>query len=124
MENKQTKILIVEDSKSYQLIISQKLTEEGFIVLTAGDGEEGLSVAKKENPDLVLLDIEMPKMDGIAMSKRLKEENIKIPIIFLTNLGDLSHISDAIETASDYIVKSDITADGIVARIRERLSLK
>ncbi len=118
------KILIVEDSKTYQLIISQKLAEEGFIVSTAENGEEGLIATKKEKPDLILLDIEMPKMDGIAMSKRLKEDGIETPIIFLTNMGDLGHISEAIETASEYIVKSDITAEGIVARVKGKLGLK
>jgi two-component system OmpR family response regulator len=124
VEEKQKKILLVEDSKSYQWIISQKLTEDGFIVATAGDGQEGLEAIKIENPDLILLDIEMPKMDGITMSKRMKEADIKIPIIFLTNMSDLGHISEATETASDYIIKSDTTAEGIVARVKERLGLK
>ena len=118
------KILIVEDSKNYLWIISQKLEEAGFIVATAEDGEEGLVAVEKEKPDLILLDIEMPKMDGIAMSKKLKELNIQIPIIFLTNMSDLKHISDATETASDYIIKSDIKVEGIVDRVKERLNLK
>ena len=118
------KVLIVEDSKNYLFIISQKLSEEGFIVTTAEDGEEGLAAAKKDKPDLILLDIEMPKMDGLTVAKKLREENIQIPIIFLTNLSDLNHISEATETASEYIIKSDITAEGIVERVKTRLSLK
>lgn len=120
MENKQ-KILIVEDSKSYVLIISQKLEEAGFSVATAEDGEQGLQAVKKEKPDLILLDIEMPKMDGIAMSKKLKEEKISVPIIFLTNMGDIKHISEAVETASDYIIKSELNADSIVDRVKQKL---
>ena len=118
------KILVVDDSKSYILILSQGLSEAGFIVITAEDGEEGLAAAEKEKPDLILLDIEMPKMDGMTMAKKLKESKIEAPIIFLTNMGDLKHISDATETAADYIIKSDISVEGIVARVKERLNLK
>lgn len=118
------KILIVEDSKSYLLVLSQSLEKEGFNVITAEDGEEGLSAAKKDNPDLILLDITMPKMDGITMSKKLKEAGIQAPIIFLTNMSDLKYISDATETATDYIIKADINTEGIVARVKERLHVK
>lgn len=118
------KILVVEDTKSYSMILSQTLMAAGFSVTTAGDGEEGLAAVKEEKPDLILLDIEMPKMDGITMAKRLKEANIDVPIIFLTNMSDLKHISEATETAADYIIKSDISVDGIVVRVKERLNLK
>ena len=118
------KILIVEDSKSYLLIISQKLTEEGFDVVTAENGEEGLVAVKNEKPDLILLDIDMPVMDGITMSKELKKTGNEAPIIFLTNMGDLKHISDATETAADYIIKSDLNTEGIVVRVKERLGIK
>jgi len=118
------KILVVEDSKSYLWILSQKLIEEGFVVTTAENGEDGLAAVEKDKPDLILLDIEMPKMDGITMSKRLKEANIQVPIIFLTNMSDVKHISEATETASEYIIKSDISVEGIAARAKERLGIK
>lgn len=122
--NTNKKILIVEDSKNYLWVISQKLQEEGFIVCTAENGEEGLEVAIKEKPDLILLDIEMPKMDGITMSKKLRESDIKTPIIFLTNMGDLKHISEAVENALDYVIKSDISTEGIVDRVKKTLNIK
>ncbi|OGZ79120.1 MAG: hypothetical protein A2528_00580 [Candidatus Staskawiczbacteria bacterium RIFOXYD2_FULL_37_9] len=118
------KILIVEDSKNYLWIISNELERQGYIVFTAENGEDGLVAAKKEKPDLILLDIEMPKMDGMTMSKKLREFDTKTPIIFLTNRGDLKHISDAIEVAADYIIKSDINTEGIADRVKERLNLK
>lgn len=118
------KVLIVEDSKDYLFIISQALTDAGFSVATAGDGEEGLVAIEKEKPDLVLLDIEMPKMDGITMSKKMKDRGIDLPIIFLTNAGDLKHISEAAETASEYIIKADITAEGIVKRVKGALKVE
>lgn len=124
MENTNKKILIVEDSKNYLWIISQALLAEGFVVATAENGEDGFSAAKKEKPDLILLDITMPKMDGIAMSKKLKEAGIEAPIIFLTNMSDVKHISEAAEIAADYIIKSDLSVDGIIARVKERLNMK
>ncbi len=116
------KILIVEDDKSLLLTLREKFTNEGFFVITAQDGEEGLIAAEKENPDLLLLDIKMPKIDGIAMAKKLKETGADAPIIFLTNLDDLKHISDAIEVnKSDYLVKSDWELDDIVKKVKARL---
>lgn len=124
MTDTRKKILIVEDSKSYLLVLSQSFVENGFDVTTAENGEEGLAAAEKEKPDLILLDVEMPKMDGITMAKKLKESGMQVPIIFLTNMSDLKHISDATETATDYIIKSDISVEGIIVRVKERLNLK
>lgn len=124
MKNLNKKVLIVEDTKSYMFLISQKLQEEGFMVSTAENGQDGLEIAKTEKPDIILMDIEMPVMNGIESSKKIKEAGIDVPIVFLTNMGDLKHISEATETASDYIVKSDMNVDGIVDRVRERLNLQ
>lgn len=124
MADTNKKILIVEDSKNYQIILSQAFSDAGFNVSNAENGEEGLLSIQKEKPDLVLLDIEMPKMDGITMSKKLKESNIQVPVIFLTNMSDLKHISEAVETGADYIIKSDLSVSGIVDRAKERLGLK
>jgi len=118
------KILIVEDSKSYLFIITETLRDAGFTVVTAPDGEEGLETAKNEKPDLILLDITMPKMDGVQMSKKLKESNINIPIIFLTNMSDIKHVTDAMETSTDYIVKADTSVEDIVVRVKGKLNLK
>lgn len=93
-------------------------------MVTAENGEEGLIAAKNEKPDLILLDIKMPIMDGITMSKKLKESGSEAPIIFLTNMEDLKNISEATETATDYIIKSDLTTESIVARVKERLNIK
>lgn len=118
------KILVVDDTKSYLWVISQALEEAGFKVATASNGEEGLEMVKFENPDLVLLDITMPKMDGMTMSKKLKEEGIEVPIIFLTNLGDIKSISEASETSIGYIVKSDTSTEDVVVRVKEKLGIK
>lgn len=116
------KILIVEDDKPLLLALKEKSTTEGFSVATALDGEEGLIAAKKENPDLFLLDIKMPKMDGITMARKAKEIGVDCPIIFLTNLDDVKHISDAIEVShSDYLIKSDWKLDDIVKKVKLKL---
>jgi DNA-binding response OmpR family regulator len=118
------RILIIDDTKNYLWLLSQSFVENGFAVTTAGNGEEGLSAIEKEKPDLILLDIEMPIMDGITMAKKLKESGIDVPIIFLTNMSDVKHISEAAETAADYIVKSDLTLEGVVARVKEKLNIQ
>jgi len=115
------KILIVDDTKSYLWVLSQTFISAGFSVVTAENGEVGLVKVKEEKPDLILLDITMPIMDGITMSKKLKEEGIQTPIIFLTNMSDTKNISEASENATDYIIKSDISVDDVVARVREKL---
>jgi len=120
------KILIVEDDKSLLWILRQSFSDEGFTVIFAQDGEEGLNIAEIENPDLILLDISMPKMDGLTMAKILREKNINSKIIFLTNFKDTDHIREAIEIYEeiDYIIKSDLDIDQIIGRVKERLKIK
>jgi len=126
MVNINKKILIVEDDKNFLWILKQSFISEGFAVVTAEDGEKGLESATSEKPDLILLDILMPKMDGIAVAKRLKEIGNKAQIMFLTNLKDVQHISEAVDTVkeTDYIIKSDFHIDAIVAMVKTRLGIK
>lgn len=120
------KILIVEDDKSFLWILRQSFSSEGFSVVFAQDGEEGLKMAEDEKPDLIVLDIMLPKMDGITMAKKLKEKGIKTQIIFLTNLNDPEHISEAVESGgeADYVIKSDLRVDQIVAMVKKRLRIQ
>ena len=124
MENKK-KILVVEDEMSLRNALRDKLGLEGFIVLEAKNGEEGLDVALRDHPDLILLDIIMPKMDGLTMLKKLREDvrgkNTKV--ILLTNLSDNEKVSEALLQGSyDYLVKSDWKIGDVVAKVRARLS--
>jgi two-component system, OmpR family, alkaline phosphatase synthesis response regulator PhoP len=121
------KILIVEDDKSFGWILQQGFSNCAcFSVFRANDGEEGFNMAETNRPDIILLDIMLPKMDGIAVAKKIKETGIKSQIIFLTNLNDLEHITEAIETVkdTDYIIKSDVHLDQIVTKVKERLGIK
>ncbi len=127
MENNK-KILIVEDERPLSQALVKKLTLEGFATLTAKNGEEGLGVALREHPDLILLDIAMPIMDGLTMMKKLRQENEwgkHVPIILLTNLSaDDDKINQAItdNEPAYYLVKSNWTISDLVEKIRERLS--
>ncbi len=125
------KILVieeVEDEKSLRDVLHDKFAHEGFGVLEARDGEEGLATALREHPDIILLDIVMPKMDGLTMMKKLREANEwgkHVPIILLTNLSaDDDKIMRAItdNTPAYYLVKSNYTIEDLVEKIRERLS--
>jgi DNA-binding response OmpR family regulator len=119
------KILITEDEKDLLSLLKDSFTEEGFTIFTASDGLEGLAVAEKEKPDLILADILMPKLDGIAMVKKFRESGFKTPVIFLTNFGDPEHISKAIEIGnSDYIVKSDMRIEDVIFRAKNKLEIK
>lgn len=126
MENPK-KVLIVEDDLDYLSILQQVFEKEGFVVVAARDGVEGFSLAQKGNLDLIILDILMPRMNGIEAAKRIKESNIKTPIIFLTNLSDMDSMSRAVGTVMtdlDYIVKADVKVGQIVGRAKEKLGIK
>lgn len=126
MEQTNKKILIVEDDKSFLWILKQSFSNEGFLVVDAENGEDGLRLAEEEKPDLMLLDILLPEMDGLAVARKMKEKGIKVPIVFLTNLKDAGHITEAVEIVkdTDYIVKSDLHVDEIIARVKAKLGIK
>jgi len=121
MENSDKKVLVVEDDEDFLWILKQGLAGKGFSVVFAKDGEEGLEMAGKEKPDLILLDILMPKMDGIALAKTLRQRGFKSKIIFLTNLKGELPVADGTVAETDYLVKSNASIDQIVAKIREGL---
>lgn len=120
----QNTILIVEDDLPVSNALLDKLTREGFQVLQAMDGEAGLEVALQKHPDLILLDIVMPKMDGLTMLKKLREESWgkEAKIIMLTNLNEVEMVSEAVEQGSyNYLVKSDWKIEDVVVKIKEML---
>lgn len=92
------KILIIEDEQVIRDVLVKTFTHEWFSVLEAADGEVGLSVAEKELPDIILLDIILPKMHGLAVLSRLRESEWgkNIPVIILTNLSDSASVADAL----------------------------
>ena len=118
------KILIVEDDKDFLSILQIKFTAEGFSVVTAQDGEEGIRVAEKEKPDLIFSDVLLPKMDGLEMVKKIKESNNNTSIIFLTNIKDSEHMENARKLGDfDYLIKSDLRINDIVDKAKIKLGI-
>ena len=124
---KQFTILIVEDEISLRNALRDKFLRKGFLVLEAKDGEEGLSVALKNKPDLILLDIIMPKMDGMMMLKKLRQENKwggDVPVMLLSNLGgddEKMMVEIGKDRLVDYLVKSNWSLDEVVKKVKEKL---
>lgn len=124
-ENKKT-VLIVEDDVALRSVLVEKLTDEKFNVLQAQDGEEGLKVALEQHPALILLDIFMPRMDGITMLSHLRRADSwgkHVNVIVLTNSTDAQTIATVSGFgATDFLIKSEWSLEALCARIRERLA--
>ena len=120
------KILIVEDEVAYLKLLGSQLTEKGYEVFQAENGKEGLEKAKSEKPDLILLDIRMPVMDGMTMLDLLrKEESIKkTQVIILTNFEPDDKILGEVlkDKPSYYFVKSDIQFDELLKKVEKLLA--
>ncbi len=118
------KILIVEDDKFLRELIAQKLQKEGYEPLEAMDGEEGLRKIKEEKPDLILLDLILPGVDGFEVLSQIKEDPIlaEIPVIILSNLGQKEDIEKGLKLgAVDYLIKAHFTPGEIIEKIRNAL---
>ena len=105
MDETKKKILVVDDEESIHLVYKEELNEEGYEVISALSGEEGLKLFQEENPDLVILDINMPGMDGIEVLRQMKQMKPNIPVIISSAYPEYKQ--DLASWASDdYIVKS------------------
>ena len=121
---KKKKILIVEDDRALRMILQDKLARENFAVFVASDGAEGLKIAEKELPDIVLLDIIMPKMSGVDMLKLMRETTWgkTVPVLFLTNDNKPERMMEALKiNANDYLIKSDWGLAEIITKIKETI---
>lgn len=118
------KILIIEDDQVLSDVLHRKLIKEGYDVLVAKDGQEGLDKIKQTVPDLILLDIIMPKKNGFEVLESLKHGGSKIPIIIISNSGQSVEISRAISLgANDYLVKAEFDPEEVVSKIRKALNI-
>ena len=118
-------VLLIEDDNLLVRMYQDKFTGDGYKVVVALDGENGLAKLKKEKPTLVLLDIMMPKMNGFEVLKKIKADpsSKNIPVILLTNLGGEDDAKKGLEMgAVAYLIKSDYTPDEVIAKIKEILS--
>ncbi len=117
------KVLIVEDDEDFVSILKIKFEGEGFLVVTADDGENGIEVAEKEKPDLILSDVLLPKIDGIEMVKKIRESDKNTPVIFLSNLTDVDHSSETEKLGSEYLIKASLKISDIVEKVKIKLGI-
>lgn len=122
------KVLIIEDEPPMRDAVSDTLKQHRFAVLTAENGKEGLDLALSEHPDLLLLDIFMPKMDGLSMLEKLRADGWgqNVPVIILTNLNP--DADQTIKTILEhkpafYLIKSNVTLEAIISKIKEVLNM-
>ena len=118
------RILVVEDEKKIADFIKRGLKEEGFAVDTAQDGENGLFLAKTNNYDLILLDLMLPKLDGIEVCKKLREEKISLPIIMLTAKDAVKDKVTGLDAGADDYLTKPFAFEELLARIRVILRKK
>ena len=117
-------ILIVEDEEFLVRALKDNLTSEGYTVSTASDGEEVFDVLKEKKPDLILLDLLLPKKNGFDVLKDMRSDpELKlIPVIILSNLGEDTEIKRGLELgASDYFVKSQHPIQEVIEKAKEYL---
>lgn len=124
MSKKTQKILIVEDEKPIAKAYGGYLSSQGYSVEVAFDGEEGFKKAGEFNPDLILLDIMLPKLDGISVLKKLKEDSAtaEIPVIMLTNINLQDKVAEALAAGSvHYLIKADYPLEDLGKKVKELL---
>ncbi len=119
-------ILVTEDDPAMLRALTDTLTRAAFSVLSAEDGMEGIALAKKEHPDAIILDILMPKMDGLTMMKMLRSDEWgkNVPIIILTNLDTNNEMIRSIlqDQPAYYFLKSNITLEELTEKVKDLLS--
>lgn len=126
MTTKKTTVVIVEDEKMLADMYTTKFTMEGFDAQKANDGQAGFDLVKQVKPDVVLLDIIMPKIDGFGVLKMIKDDaTLKdTPVILLTNLGQEEDIKKGKQLgAADYFVKANHTPAEVVVKVKQVLKL-
>jgi CheY-like chemotaxis protein len=115
-------ILVVEDEGLLRELLVEKMNIEGFQTLEANDGDIGLEIALDKKPDLILLDMLMPRMSGMEMLKRLRadERGRSLPVIVLSNLNEKESVAESAEQGVvEYLIKSNFSLEDIIVKIRE-----
>lgn len=119
--NQRPRILVADDDRLILLTLAEGLAEAGFEVLTARDGQEALEIAREEQPDLALLDIRMPRMDGVALAERLRIET-SVPFMFLSAYSEEALVKQVTESgALGYLVKP-LEAPQVIPQVRAALA--
>jgi class 3 adenylate cyclase/CheY-like chemotaxis protein len=126
MKRERPLILVVDDGEDNRLILEQRLRASGYDVVLAVDGEDGLAAAARERPDLILLDVMMPKLDGFEVCRRLKADPSLpfMPIILVTAKADTKDVVAGLEAGGDEYITKPIDQAALLARVRSILRLK
>jgi DNA-binding response OmpR family regulator len=115
-------ILIIEDELTHLGVMETKLKREGYNVISATDGEQGYHAIKEAKPDLVLLDIMLPKMNGFDVLENLRKDNINIPVVIVSNSGQPVEIDKALKLgARDYLVKTEFNPSDVLDKVKKVL---
>ena len=117
-------ILIVEDDQFFRELLTKKLSLEGFNMIEAANGENGVEMAKEKKPNLILLDLLLPSIDGFEVLSKVKTDSdtSSIPVIILSNLGQQEDIERGLKLgAADYLIKSQFDIDSIVEKVRSTI---
>jgi len=125
VENQSVHLVIIEDDKFLRSLLTQKLSNEGFIMVEAEDGNAGLKAIQEHKPQMVLLDILLPNMDGFEVLEYMRKDKILsgIPVIILSNLGQKEEIERAKALGAKwFLIKAKYTPDEIVTYIKKVLS--
>lgn len=118
------KILFIEDERTLQRTFKEFFEKEKFILISAFDGESGLEIAKKEKPDLILLDIILPKKDGIEVLREIRKDHElkEIPVLILSNLEEIEKIEEALSLgAKGYLIKSENSLFDVLEKVKQTL---
>ncbi|PWB08399.1 DNA-binding response regulator [Paramuribaculum intestinale] len=114
-------ILLVEDDSTLSMIISETLQRDGFDVLTAGNGEEGLKQFTRHGADLIIADVMMPRMDGFEMGRRIRQINRNVPLLFLTAKSEIDDIVEGFELGGNDYLKKPFKMLELIVRIKALL---
>lgn len=117
-------ILFIEDEAALQKTLGESLKHEGYEIISALDGESGFNLAKLQKPDLILLDLILPKVHGFEVLRKLKDtsETKEIPVIILTNLESMNDINKALELgATTYLVKASYSLEEVLEKVKKVL---
>lgn len=123
-ENDPKVILVADDEKDLREALAIALSNEGFSVITAEDGQQAIDLALKNHPDLIMLDIIMPNVDGSEALKQIRadEWGKTAKIVVLTALDDIEDISDIVEQGgTEYLIKTEWTLTDVVRKVREKV---
>ncbi len=115
-------LLLIEDELSLGLIVKDSLEVRGFTVLYASDGDEGLALFQHHQPDVVVTDVMMPRLDGFTLAERIRRENASVPIVFLTARSQTADVVRGFELGGNDYLRKPFSMDELIVRVRALLA--